>query len=103
MKKFILSLLISGCSIDAFAQTVIWDSTFRPNNYVQRVEYFRSYPNSDKDIIFLGNSITDYTDWNELLECRDWWLPDQYTNLVRYLSIIDLLKMRAGIYTPYWK
>ena len=42
-------------------------------------------------------------DWNELLECRDWWLPDQYTNPVRYLSIIDLLKMRAGIYTPYWK
>ena len=28
-------------------------------------------------------------DWNELLECRDWWLPDQYTNPVRYLSIID--------------
>lgn len=42
-------------------------------------------------------------DWSELLQCRDWWLPDQYTNPVRYLSIIDLLKMRAGIYTPYWK
>ena len=42
-------------------------------------------------------------DWGELLQCRDWWLPDQYTNPVRYLSIIDLLKMRAGTYTPYWK
>lgn len=71
MKKIILSLLIAGCSIAAVAQTVKWDSTFRPNNYVQRVEYFRSYPNSDKDIIFLGNSITDYTDWNELLEIKE--------------------------------
>ena len=41
-------------------------------------------------------------DWNELLKCRNYWLPDQYTNPVRYLSIIDLLKMRAGIYKPYW-
>lgn len=71
MKKIILSLLIVGCSISAVAQTVKWDSTFRPNNYVQRVENFRSYPNSDKDIIFLGNSITDYTDWNELLEIKE--------------------------------
>ncbi len=71
MKKIILSLLIVGCTISAVAQTIKWDSTFRPNNYVQRVEYFRSYPNSDKDIIFLGNSITDYTDWNELLEIKE--------------------------------
>ncbi|OSZ80826.1 sialate O-acetylesterase [Chitinophagaceae bacterium IBVUCB2] len=71
MKKIILSLLIVGCSISGVAQTVKWDSTFRPNNYVQRVENFRSYPNNDKDIIFLGNSITDYTDWNELLEIKE--------------------------------
>ncbi len=71
MKKTILSLLMVGCSISAISQTAKWDSTFRPNNYVQRVEYFRSYPNSDKDIIFLGNSITDYTDWNELLEIKE--------------------------------
>lgn len=41
-------------------------------------------------------------DWDELLKCRNYWLPDQYTNPVHYLSIIDLLKMRAGIYKPYW-
>lgn len=40
--------------------------------------------------------------WDELLKCRDYWLPDQYTNPTRFLSIIDLLKMRAGIYKPYW-
>lgn len=45
-----------------------WDSTYRPGNYAQKVAYFRSYPNAVTDIIFLGNSITDYTDWNELLQ-----------------------------------
>ncbi len=71
MKRIILLLLIISGSISTSAQSAKWDSTFRPNNYVQRVENFRSYPNSDKDIIFLGNSITDYTDWNELLQIND--------------------------------
>ncbi len=43
-----------------------WDSTYRPGNYASRVANFRSYPNSEKDIIFLGNSITHYAEWNEL-------------------------------------
>lgn len=53
------------------AQTVTWDSTYRPGNYDQKVAQFRSYPNSDKDIVFLGNSITDYVDWNELLQLKE--------------------------------
>lgn len=44
-----------------------WDSTFRPNNFALKVELFKSFPNSTKDIIFLGNSITAGTDWMELL------------------------------------
>lgn len=40
--------------------------------------------------------------WDELLKTRNYWTFDQYTNPVRYLSIIDLLKMRAGLYKPYW-
>jgi lysophospholipase L1-like esterase len=66
----ILKLLLAIClfAITAQAQSVKWDSTYRPGNYVQRVANFRMYPNSGKDIIFLGNSITDYTDWNELLQ-----------------------------------
>src|SRR6478736_1622024 len=60
----VMILLMGSC---AQAQTK-WDSTYRPGNYAQRVANFRSYPNSEKDIIFLGNSITDYTDWNELLQ-----------------------------------
>lgn len=54
-------------ALPAFAQTAAWDSTFRPGSYDIKVQQFRSYPNSANDVIFLGNSITAGTDWNELL------------------------------------
>lgn len=65
-----VTMIIGIClfTVNAGAQQVKWDSTYRPGNYAQRVANFRMYPNSEKDIIFLGNSITDYTDWNELLQ-----------------------------------
>lgn len=66
MRRFFLPILML-LTFSAYNQTASWDSTFRPNNYDLRVEQFRSYPNAPTDIIFLGNSITDYTDWNELL------------------------------------
>lgn len=44
------------------------DTVYRPRTYSLKVEQFRSYPNSNTDVIFLGNSLTEYTDWNELLQ-----------------------------------
>jgi len=44
------------------------DTNYRPPTYTQRLALFNSYPNSTKDVIFLGNSITAGTDWNELLQ-----------------------------------
>lgn len=41
-------------------------------------------------------------DWNELLNTRGYWLIDQYSNKTPFLSTVDLLKMRKGLYTPYW-
>jgi hypothetical protein len=71
MKKiFLLSLSIS-LLLAANAQEKKWDSSYRPNNYALKVELFRSFPNSEKDIIFLGNSITAGTDWMELLGRTD--------------------------------
>lgn len=68
MTKIVLPFVLMLTSLSSFAQKEKWDSTYRPGNYAQRVANFRSYPNSKNDIIFLGNSITDYTDWNELLQ-----------------------------------
>lgn len=42
-------------------------------------------------------------DWDELLSTRGYWLPNQYTHPVPFLSTYDLLKMRIGSYTPYFK
>ena len=43
------------------------DTVYRPRTFNLQVEQFRSYPNSPNDIILLGNSLTAYTNWNELL------------------------------------
>ena len=44
-----------------------YDSTYRPATWQVQVDYFKSHPNSKKDIIFLGNSLTAHMDWLELL------------------------------------
>lgn len=41
-------------------------------------------------------------DWNVLLDTRGYWTIDQYTNKVPFLSTVDLLKMKKGLYTPYF-
>ncbi|RYZ63102.1 MAG: sialate O-acetylesterase [Chitinophagaceae bacterium] len=51
---------------DAGAQTK-WDSTARPEIYPLQVALFRAAPHSKKDVVFLGNSITFWGNWPELL------------------------------------
>lgn len=41
-------------------------------------------------------------DWNQILDTRGYWLIDQYSNPVPFLSTVDLLKMRKGRYKPYF-
>lgn len=41
-------------------------------------------------------------DWKKLLSTRSVWRFDQYSNEIPFLSTLDLLRMRAGLYTPYW-
>lgn len=52
------------------AQSCKIDSTSRPAIYEARAGQFRSFSDSPKDIIFLGNSITAYANWAELLGTR---------------------------------
>lgn len=44
---------------------VFADSTF-PTYYQQRLSFFNAMPQTKKEIIFLGNSITDGAEWTEL-------------------------------------
>jgi len=69
MNKIAFFIFLFTCCFNAniFSQEKQWDSTYRPGNYDLIVNLFRSYSNSEKDIIFLGNSITNHADWEELL------------------------------------
>ncbi len=41
-------------------------------------------------------------DWSTLLSTRGWWTSNNDKHPIPFLSTLDLLKMRAGIYKPYW-
>lgn len=77
MKNIALAALLSSTVFQfAAAQqsAATANPNYRPGAYAVKSAQFRSYPNSRKDIIFLGNSITAGTDWAELLgnpNCRN--------------------------------
>lgn len=67
MKHVILTILLVTV-FQVQSQTAEIDTTYRPNTYPVQVRQFKTYPDSDTDIIFLGNSITARAHWNELLQ-----------------------------------
>ena len=75
MKKTILTakkiqLLFAGLlfvPFAALAQKPKIDSNYIHPHYQQRAAYFRSMPDRKNEIVFLGNSITEHGEWQELL------------------------------------
>lgn len=63
--KLIVAFLLFTSPL--FAQTITWDSVSRPEIYGPQLEQYRTFKRSSNDIVFLGNSITHWTNWNELL------------------------------------
>lgn len=51
-----------------FAFTTFGQEAFRSTYYEQRRTLFKNLPNTKKEIIFLGNSITDGSEWAELFQ-----------------------------------
>lgn len=49
-----------------------------------------------QDLIAMGY------DWPTLLNTRGWWTYDNDKQPIPFLSTMDLLRMRKGLYTPYW-
>ena len=72
------TILTSVCGLLAtsstgFAQTTVRiDSSYANSYYQQRVEYFRKMPPVKDDIVFLGNSITERGEWQEILSDYRW-------------------------------
>ena len=77
MKNIALAALLSSTLFQiskAQQSAATANPEYRPGAYAVKSAQFRSYPNSRKDIVFLGNSITAGTDWAELLgnpHCRN--------------------------------
>lgn len=65
--KYFLTFIFLITYVTSNAQTTI-DTTYRPKTYPVQVRQFEIYPDSNNDIIFLGNSITARAHWNELLQ-----------------------------------
>jgi lysophospholipase L1-like esterase len=68
MKKVIvvIVLLFFQNLVSAQVKLPSYPDSIFPTYYWQRVTHFNTLPQSKDDIIFLGNSITDGTEWSEL-------------------------------------
>lgn len=65
--QFSLLLVFVFMSFTASAQkTVPFDSSYTNTYYSQKVAHFKTLPNPENEIIFLGDSITDTAEWSEL-------------------------------------
>lgn len=64
-------LFLLVLSFNAMAQKVSWDSTSRPDLYRSQVDQFKSFEHTANDIVFLGNSLTHWTNWNEQLRMNN--------------------------------
>jgi lysophospholipase L1-like esterase len=66
--KWLIVVALISSGLSAYAQKAVWDSTYRPATFSIKREQFKTYKSSNKDLVFLGNSITANTDWQELLQ-----------------------------------
>ena len=73
MNKVFNKFFLTACaililsSVQLNAQSIGYDTTFRPNGYAAKLAEFKTKPIAKKDYVFLGNSITAGTNWSELL------------------------------------
>lgn len=63
---FLLVFLFALLQGKAQEKSVI-DSSYANNHYKQRLAFFKQMPDDKKEIIFLGNSITEAGEWQELI------------------------------------
>jgi len=64
MKKVIVFLLLLACAMPIVAQTTLANDDVY---YLRRKTHFDQLKISKKDIVFVGNSLTDGCEWDELL------------------------------------
>lgn len=67
-KIWIATCVLLGSTMLANAQKEVKvDSNYANPYYLQRMEYFKKMPHVKNEIVFLGNSITERGEWQEIL------------------------------------
>lgn len=66
-KLTLLFAFFSASVFSASAQEVKIDSNYANSHYLQRMEFFSKMPHRKNEIVFLGNSITEHGEWQELI------------------------------------
>lgn len=69
LKEAFLLILTAFTFHTVIAQQVI-DSSYANGYYKQRLAFFRQLPNQRHEVVFLGNSITEAGEWQELFSYR---------------------------------
>lgn len=69
MKKIAISFALIFCIHYAMAQITV-DSSYANGYYQQRLEFFMKMPTHAHEIVFLGNSITEAGEWQELFASK---------------------------------
>ncbi|PTT02968.1 GDSL family lipase [Pedobacter sp. HMWF019] len=69
MNKLLLTglLFLSGPFYANAQETIDIDSNYANGHYLQRLDFFKKMPNQKKEIVFVGNSITEGGKWQELI------------------------------------
>nr|WP_226904984.1 GDSL-type esterase/lipase family protein [Pedobacter schmidteae] len=71
MKKlFFIGVLVTASFSGRAQQTTAIDSSYANGHYLQRLDFFKKMPNQKKEIVFLGNSITEGGKWQELVPLK---------------------------------
>ena len=71
LKRILLFFLLLQGAFSICAQTVRYDSSYANSYYKQRLEFFQMLPKVKKQIVFLGNSITEGGPWQELVRNKN--------------------------------
>lgn len=64
---FLSLAFLLGLQFASAQEKVVIDSSYANGHYRQRLAFFQQMPDSKKEIVFLGNSITEAGEWQELV------------------------------------
>lgn len=67
IKIFFMGLSLLTMSMATGQENIAKDSSYANGYYVERLNYFKKLPREKNEIVFIGNSITEVGDWQEII------------------------------------